>query len=164
MAKWCIRNNFKNCFNTCNSCYNDFVVEIDQQTWRCSAVTWGWDSFTNYGGKVEQTSAFADYTKSRNDIYPTYDKVLKAKSSYYPFVKSRIITEYSTKTRLQELFDYTVQLLLDVQKSVIQIQETEVVENLTLLFKWSCDGSIGHFQYKQQYGLSGCAKQIVICL
>lgn len=52
---------------------------------------------------------------------------------------------------MQALLDHTARRILQTQVEVIKSLPQDKVENLTLIFKWGCDGSSGHSNYKQKY-------------
>lgn len=94
--------------------------------------------------------------KNRNaNIYPSYHKVLEAKSRCYPPKEAQTVTESSAEIRLQELLDHTTTRILELQKPVVLSLPVDYLNNLVLLVKWGCDGSTGHSQYKQQFTDSG---------
>lgn len=90
------------------------------------------------------------------DIYPSYHKVLEAKSRCYPPKEAQIVTESSAEILLQELLDHTTRRILELQEQVISsLPLDDRLNNLVLLVKWGCDGSTGHSQYKQKFTQSG---------
>lgn len=101
------------------------------------------------GGYTRHTySLLRAGAKNHNaDIYPSYHKVLAAKEECYPSGDLRI-TEISAEIALQSLVDHTAKRLLKQQKEILQ--QCKSVE-LTLFYKWGCDGSSGHSRYKQVF-------------
>lgn len=79
------------------------------------------------------------------DIYPSYEKILVAKTKCYP--KNMLTTESFSKIKLQNLLDHTV-------SRIVQIPFTESIDpkmvNYEMIYKWGCDGSSGQAQYKQK--------------
>lgn len=98
----------------------------------------------------EQYNAIRQISKTHNaDIYPSYKRLIQEKMKYYP--EDIIITESMAEINLQSLVDHTIKRLVAVQYEVLkQAAETEI-SNLNIIFKWGCDGSSGHSQYKQVF-------------
>lgn len=90
--------------------------------------------------------------KKRNaNIYPSYNKILKAKNDCYPDLESINITETSAEILLQSLVDHTVTRLSITQNDILRQNIENLSDGLTIIFKWGCDGSSGHSAYKQQF-------------
>lgn len=89
--------------------------------------------------------------ENRDDsVYPSYHKILFAKSRCYPLHSSITITETSATVSLQALLDHTTARLLQVQSDVIKTLDSSLTNNMTLILKWGCDGSSAQ-QYKQKF-------------
>lgn len=86
-----------------------------------------------------------------NNIFPSYQKVLKSKKKCYPSEDSIKITESSAEVELQKLLDHTASRILASQKEVIDSTSNNQDQNLILLGKWGFDGSSGHSEYKQAF-------------
>lgn len=100
-------------------------------------------SYTKYSYNLMRTGA-----KTCNaDIYPSYHKLLAAKKECYP--KDGInVSDTSAEVSLQSLVDHTTRRLLKHLKEVLS---QHICCNLTLSYKWGCDGSSGHSRYKQKF-------------
>ena len=89
--------------------------------------------------------------KHRNaNIYPSYDKIIEAKRRCYP--SNPLVTEKSAEVPLQSLLDHTIQRLLQTNscaEKISNLSDTHL-QNLIAVYKWGCDGSSGHSQYKQK--------------
>lgn len=90
--------------------------------------------------------------KSRNaNIYPSYHRILEAKKNCYPSSGIRI-SDVSAEVTLQDLVNHTASRI--VEHTCI-LQEEQLIQpkcsELTLIYKWGCDGSSGHSTYKQQF-------------
>ena len=86
---------------------------------------------------------------NRTPLLPSYHKVLEAKLKCYPTHIS--IDETSAEVKLQTLLDHTCSRILQIQDEVINAIDEETLGNLRFIFKWRCDGSSGHSQYKQNF-------------
>ena len=82
-------------------------------------------------------------------MYPSYNKVSKARKACYPPVDELEITETSAELSLQLLLDITVRRLLILQEDVLDTLSLEELNHLELICKWGCDGSSGRSKYKQ---------------
>lgn len=80
------------------------------------------------------------------EIFPSYKNVQKAKKECYPSSEYTKITVSSAEVDLQSLLDHTARRLVQVQKPVIDSQNT--ITEFTLLYKWGFDGSSGFSSYK----------------
>lgn len=59
--------------------------------------------------------------KQRNaNIYPAYNKIIEAKSRYYPRKNQILITEISAEVKLQSLLDHTVQRIFQSIKNLTE--------------------------------------------
>jgi len=88
--------------------------------------------------------------KNRNcDIYPSYEKIMEAKQACYPL--NMHISEYRCEIPLQNLLDHTASRISAIS-SIEKLQEN--MDNFEIIYKWGCDGSSGHSQYKQKFGPS----------
>lgn len=82
------------------------------------------------------------------DIYPAYKHILDAKTHCYP--DDITITEKYGEIKLQSLLNHTAQRLVSVQSEVLEhVMASETLKNITITYKWGCDGSSGHSKYKQ---------------
>lgn len=89
--------------------------------------------------------------KKRNcNIFPAYHIIREAKKKCYPPNKSITITETSCTIKLQSLIDHTIERLAVIQEDVLK-QTLTGNEKIYIIFKWGCDGSSGHSQYKQKF-------------
>lgn len=84
------------------------------------------------------------------DTYPSYDRILEAKQKCYPMKENINISEYSSEITLQALLDHTVERLIMLQEPVISTLQPALLENLSLITKWGCDGTSGQVRYKQR--------------
>lgn len=84
-------------------------------------------------------------------LYPSYEKVMKAKKRCYPPRDAIRITESSAEVQLQALLDHTVERILLVQNVLIQRLTPDNVRKMDLICKWGCDGSSGQSEYKQTF-------------
>lgn len=87
-------------------------------------------------------------SKSLCDIFPSYEKVLKAKAFSYP--EKITVSESGAEVDLQSLLDHTASQILKLQCEVINNIDNDSVKNLILIGKWGFDGSTGHSEYKQK--------------
>lgn len=86
-------------------------------------------------------------SKNRNcDIYPSYENIVVEKKKCYPCNIDN--QESSCKIPLQSLLDHTTDRILQIPE-VCKINSN--VDNFKMLYKWGCDGSSGHSQYKQKF-------------
>lgn len=94
--------------------------------------------------------------KSRNaNIYPSYNVLREAKKRCYPEKSSMSATDVSAEVGLQALVDHTVRRIVEVQKEVITKAITESsIRTFNMTYKWGCDGSSGHSNYKQKFSES----------
>ena len=83
------------------------------------------------------------------NIYPNYQKLKAAKEQCYPQKEFIFISESVAEVKLQALLDRTASRLVQAQQSVIDSISKDIYE-LILIYKWGCDGSTGHNQYKQK--------------
>lgn len=103
--------------------------------------------------------------KIRNaDIYPSYHRILEAKQKCYPSNGIKV-SDVIAEVPLQDLVDHTACRIVKLQKEVINnFSCTE----LTLIYKWGCDGSSGHSTYKQKFSSNDSRKTdqylFAICL
>lgn len=118
-------------------------------------------------GKYTKASYNAMRTgaKIRNaDIYPSYHRILEAKEKCYPSNGIKV-SDVIAEVPLQDLVDHTACRILKLQKEVIE--EFNYTE-LTLIYKWGCDGSSGHSTYKQNFSSNDSRKTdeylFAICL
>lgn len=80
------------------------------------------------------------------NIYPSYEKIFIEKKKCYP--SNVDIGELCCKIPLQNLLDHTTNRILQIpQIFKINLRTT----SLEMLYKWGCDGSSGHSQYKQNF-------------
>jgi hypothetical protein len=85
--------------------------------------------------------------KNRNcDIYPPYKSIIEAKQKCYP--SNMQISEHRCEIPLQNILDHTVSRILQIEK-IKKLEEN--MDNFEILYKWGCDGSSGHSQYKQKF-------------
>jgi len=84
-------------------------------------------------------------------LYPAYKCVYQAKLRCYPPKSDISITESKAEVGVLALLDHTINRILSIQKEVIQTLSAEILENLTLICKWGCDGTSGHSRYKQKF-------------
>ena len=104
---------------------------------------------TNSKLSVDQYKQIRKGTKERGcDIYPSYDRVLKARKECYP----KRITETKGEVKLQSLLDHTAQRLVKVQLNVIAgVVIEDGNSKLYLKSKWGFDGSSSQSEYKQRF-------------
>ncbi|XP_043468422.1 uncharacterized protein LOC122502436 [Leptopilina heterotoma] len=88
-------------------------------------------------------------TRKKFNAYPSYRKVVEAKSRCYP--SDITVTETSAEVKLQSLLNHTCDRLLMVQMDILNALDFGIVKNLRLVCKWGCDGSSGQSEYKQQF-------------
>lgn len=84
-------------------------------------------------------------------LYPSYEKVMRAKKRCYPPSYAIRFTESSAEVQLQALLDHTVDRILLVQNEVIRRLTQDNVRKMDLICKWGCDGSSGQSEYKQTF-------------
>lgn len=98
--------------------------------------------------------------KSRNaNIYPPYNVLREAKNRCYPEGSAISVTDLSAEVRLQSLVDHTARRIVAVQKEVImKAVNDSSTRNVTMSYKWGCDGSAEHSTYKQKFSESGESK------
>lgn len=85
--------------------------------------------------------------KNRNaNIYPTYHVVKSAKEKCYP--SNMTFSDVSAQVSLQCLVDKTVERLGELQ---IDLLEQTKPNEMYMTYKWGCDGSSGHSNYKQKF-------------
>lgn len=58
------------------------------------------------------------------------------------------ISEHRYEIPLQNLLDHTVLRILQINK-IKKLEKN--VDNFKIFYKWRCDGSSGHSQYKQKF-------------
>ena len=61
------------------------------------------------------------------------------------------IIENATTAELQGLLEYTLKRILCVQSEIIESLPNESLSELNFILKWSCDGSSGQSNYKQNF-------------
>lgn len=86
-----------------------------------------------------------------NNMFPSYQKVLKSKKKCYPSEDYIKITESSAEIELQNLLDHTASRIWSSQQEVINSTSDNQDQNLVLFGKWGFDGSSGHSEYKQSF-------------
>lgn len=86
-------------------------------------------------------------------VYPSYKKILAAKSRCYPPECSMTITKVSAEVGLQALLDHTTARLVRVQSDVIKTLDSSFTNSMKLILKWGCDGSSSK-QYQQKFNES----------
>ena len=59
------------------------------------------------------------------------------------------ITGAAAEVSLQALLDHTITRLLSAIENVLA--SANLTSELTMFFKWGCDGSSGHSAYKQRF-------------
>lgn len=84
-------------------------------------------------------------------LYPSYKKLLEAKNFCYPPRSAIKISENCAEVKLQQLLNHTAERIIKTQKTVVDILNTEDLQNLKLFLKWGCDGSSGQSEYKQTF-------------
>lgn len=89
------------------------------------------------------------------NIYPSYNSILKAKKDCYPSPESLEIGDISAEVKLQALVDHTITRLAIVQQEVLIQKLQDLSDGLKIIFKWGCDGSSGHSNYKQVFSVQG---------
>lgn len=106
---------------------------------------------------VENKSTKNEYLNMRHgaiergvDLYPSYHKILDAKTRCYPGNEYITVTDSIAEVKLQALLDHTATRIVKVSESVTGMLSIEQLDKLTLLSKWGFDGSSGHSQYKQK--------------
>lgn len=87
-------------------------------------------------------------TERGYDLYPSYNKLVKAKKRCLPPEEDIIVTETSAEVKLQSLLDHTAKRLCLLQQEVLERFQGET---FTIHYKWGCDGSSGHSTYKQKF-------------
>jgi len=85
-----------------------------------------------------------------HDIYPPYYKILEAKKQCYP--SNLTVTEKGAENDLQSLLDHTSTRIV---KTLNSEHLEKMDNNITLVYKWGCDGSSGHSEYKQNFSRDG---------
>jgi len=84
------------------------------------------------------------------NICPSYNNILNAKSKCYPNQDAIIIKENSAEISLQELLDHTIIRLIESFRD--DLKTLAIIPNcLKLISKWGCDGSSGLSRYKQKF-------------
>ncbi|XP_072400420.1 uncharacterized protein [Diabrotica undecimpunctata] len=84
-----------------------------------------------------------------SNMYPNYEAIISAKTKCYP--DNLRITKSVAEASLQQLLDHTVSRLFRCIEEVTEHLKPEVLKNLYLITKWSCDGSFGISEYKQKF-------------
>lgn len=94
-------------------------------------------------------------TKGVKTLYPSYKHLVEAKTRCYPpNEEDLVINELEAEIKLQAVVDLTVSRLCLAQEIAIKEyykHETFELNNLTITFKWGCDGSGGQNRYKQMF-------------
>lgn len=85
------------------------------------------------------------------DRYPCYSYVQKAKQDCYP---PKSVSETVAEVKLQDLVDHTTSRLCKYLEPVLQQYVQGRDTDLTLIYKWGCDGST-QSQYKQKFEEDG---------
>lgn len=88
--------------------------------------------------------------KRHANIYPPYNILREAKKRCYPEEAAISISDISAEVKLQSLVDHTVQRIFEIQKEVIT-QISLISHNITMTYKWGCDGSANHSTYRQKF-------------
>lgn len=95
----------------------------------------------------------AQYTSTRliskehgSNIFPSYNKVAKAKEECRPPEKCKV-TGVSATLPLQALLDHTAHRILLLQEPILMRFKMRI----KLQIKWGCDGSSDHSRYNQNY-------------
>ena len=100
--------------------------------------------------------------KMRNtNIFPPYHIIRETKKKCYP--QNVSITETSATIKLQSLVDHTIERLAVVQQDVLK-QSISGNDTVHMIFKWGCDGSSGHSQYKQKFTDDGSSDSDVFAM
>ncbi|CAH0547269.1 unnamed protein product [Brassicogethes aeneus] len=94
-----------------------------------------------------------------NNIYPSWNKVLAAKSKCYPHPGQVIVEDMGVEINLQELLNLTAHRLCTLQKDVL---ETFFGKQLTLVCKWGLDGSSGQSNYRQMTNIGSGDSSVLI--
>lgn len=84
------------------------------------------------------------------DIFPSYEKLLKAKQECYPEKESFIIGESIGEIKLQNLLDHTAKRIVKLKQSDIVSIPSDIT-TFELISKWGFDGSSSHSNYKQKF-------------
>ena len=83
------------------------------------------------------------------NIYPAYNAISEVKKTCYP--NNIKISESEVSIPVQDLLDFTICRLFEVQKEVFLLHlPTEIVQ-IDVYYKWGLDGSGGHSIYKQKF-------------
>lgn len=99
----------------------------------------------NNFSKRQYVNTRLENKKRQSDIYSSYNILLKAKEACYPSKENTEVTELSAEV------DHTINRLVSVQIEVLQSVKEPTPESLNIVFKWGCDGSSAHIQYKQAF-------------
>jgi hypothetical protein len=85
------------------------------------------------------------------DIFPSYRKVLKAKTECYP--ANIFVTEAKAEVPLQDLLNHTTKRILQIDSVKSKIDEVkDLFEPIFVLSgKWGFDGASGQSRYKQRF-------------
>lgn len=87
-----------------------------------------------------------------HDLFPPYHTVQDAKKNCCVTENNSVtVGETRAEVSLQALVDHTAQRLAIVQQPVLQKAVEDGKSNFELIFKWGCDGSGGHSEYKQKF-------------
>lgn len=103
--------------------------------------------FTKHTYILMQSGAKARHA----NIYPPYHTILQAKKDCYPEAEAIRITEISAEVTVQALVNHTITRLAMVQEDVFSQNIDDLSHGLKIIFKWGCDGSSGHSNYKQKF-------------
>jgi len=83
------------------------------------------------------------------DIYPSYDRIRKAKKLCYP--EGIKINEFGAFISLQNLLDHTVKRVFQTFDLTKDFNFFEKYVKAEFIFKWGCDGSSGQTEYHQAF-------------
>lgn len=102
--------------------------------------------FTKHSYKLMQAGA-----KVKNaNIYPPYEAILAAKKRCYP--SEIVVSESVAEISLQSMVDHTVSRIFESQPDAFHKTSLLCDEKITVIYKWGCDGSSGHSNYRQSLG------------
>lgn len=98
--------------------------------------------------------------EKQSKIFPSYNRVKKAKEACYPAKDAIQVTDVSAEVRLQDLVNLTVNRLLIAQEQVIGQCLSEIdTSKIEMVYKWGMDGSSGQKQYKQKLNTDGSSDE-----
>lgn len=95
--------------------------------------------------KQQYINIRCDAIKRNANIYPAYEHIKKAKQECYP--ENCVYTEQSCHVPLQDILNHTTKRIV----SIIEILDNNECKDFEMLYKWGCDGSSNHSQYKQSF-------------